>query len=81
MTFREWVDLLERDYPYIKNARVETHSVHQGNFYGKHALQVDFIINTGLVFECDDTRHADGTPKKKKKKEESQCGTSTEVKE
>ena len=79
---------MEQEYPYIKFARVESHSVHQGELYGKHALQIDFILNTGLVIEYDSTRRADGTPKKsknsktqKKAEEGSQCGNTAELKD
>ena len=87
MTFTEWIELLQRDYPCIGQARVESHSVHRGEFYGKDALQINFIINTGLVIELDSTHRADGSKenvkksKPFKKEEGAQCGTSTETKE
>ena len=63
MTFSEWLEVLQREYPYIGQARMESHSVHQGEFYGKHAIQIDFIVTTGLVIEYDSTRRRDGSKK------------------
>lgn len=75
MTFKEWIELLERDYPYLDYGIVVSHNVFPGSFYGKHALQIEFVVDTGVFIEYDSTRHADGS----KKEEGSQSGTAKAI--